>query len=295
MVSLFTFFVQLSACRVVNSMSVDRNMYTKAVLQWHLSMGLDECIEECPVDRRAVVLSTPFTVEKFSYDQTVDSRAQAQTFYESTVQKNNQNADDCHTLSELKGKLESMDCPLKRGARTTVFSDGNPRSRIMLIGEAPGRDEDMQGVPFVGRSGKLLDKILNLIGMDRQSDDPDHSVYITNVLPWRPLENRTPSVDEIVPLLPFVHQHIRLINPAILVLVGGIAAKYILGTNQGITRLRGIWSQYEKYNISIPVMPVLHPAYLLRSPLMKRQTWQDFLDIQEKIEQNIALKRLDIS
>jgi DNA polymerase len=187
----------------------------------------------------------------------------------------------CQTLEELRQALhEFKDCPLKLTATNTVFSDGNPEAKIMIIGEAPGADEDIQGKPFVGVSGQLLDRMFATIGLSRQTN-----IYITNIIPYRPPGNRQPTKQEITQCLPFVHKHIELINPEILVLVGGVAAKAILNTSEGIMRLRGRWHSYpsEKLREPIKCMATFHPAFLLRSPRQKAQSWQDLLMIQEEV------------
>jgi DNA polymerase len=191
-------------------------------------------------------------------------------------------ASSCATLDELRHALLNFEgCELKRYAKNTVFADGTPQGRIMLIGEAPGRDEDEQGLPFVGRAGKLLDRMLGAIGLDRGK------VYITNVLNWRPPQNRDPSPEEAAACLPFLHRHIELADPQILILLGAVSARHVLGLTDGIMRLRGRWEFYQSVHLgrAIPVMPTLHPAFLLRQPATKRLAWRDLLAILEKIEQ----------
>ena len=191
-------------------------------------------------------------------------------------------AQSCTTLAELKTAVTNFEgCELKRSATNTVFADGDPSGRIMLIGEAPGRDEDLQGLPFVGRAGKLLDRMLAEIGLDRKK------VYITNVLNWRPPQNREPSPEEAASCLPFLHRHIELADPKIMILLGAVSVRHVLGLTEGITRVRGKWNLYQSValNRSIPVMPTLHPAYLLRQPAAKRLAWRDLLAIAEKIGQ----------
>ena len=170
-------------------------------------------------------------------------------------------------------------CDLKMGARNLVFFDGNPAARVMIIGEAPGRDEDMQGKPFVGRAGQLLDRMLAAIGMARHADDPARAVYITNVLPWRPPQNRDPTPEEIAMLLPFVQRHVELVDPELVVLMGNTSCQAGLG-RRGITRLRGTWTQaYGR-----PALPMFHPAGLLRNPHNKRHAWADLLELQARLE-----------
>jgi DNA polymerase len=191
-------------------------------------------------------------------------------------------AQSCTTLAELKAAITSFEgCELKRFATNTVFADGDPSGRIMLIGEAPGRDEDLQGLPFVGRAGQLLDRMLAEIGLDRRK------VYITNVLNWRPPQNREPSPEEAAACLPFLHRHIELADPKLLILLGAVSVRHVLGITEGIMRVRGKWNLYQSVglNRSIPVMPTLHPAYLLRQPAAKRLAWRDLLAVAEKLGQ----------
>ena len=184
-------------------------------------------------------------------------------------------ARDAADLESLKAALDAYEhCDLRRGARNLVFSDGTPGARVMVIGEAPGRDEDIQGKPFVGRAGQLLDRMLAAIDLTR-----DGSVYITNVLPWRPPQNRDPKPDEIAMMLPFLERHVALAAPDILILMGNISAQACLG-KRGITRLRGTWTEA----FGRPAMPMLHPAYLLRTPIAKRDTWADLLDVQARLK-----------
>ncbi len=187
-------------------------------------------------------------------------------------------ADGAATLSELAVAMQAFEgCALKHTAANLVFGDGNPEADIMFIGEAPGAEEDREGKPFVGVSGKLLDRMIAAIGLDRTS------AYITNILPWRPPGNRKPSPAEVASCLPFVARHIALVSPKILVLVGGTSTSNLLQTSQGITRLRGRWKSYAGSGEDIPVMPIYHPAYLLRQPGLKREAWRDLLDIKERL------------
>ena len=182
------------------------------------------------------------------------------------------------TLEELKAAMEQFEgCNLKRTAKNLVFADGNPQARIMLIGEAPGRDEDLQGLPFVGRAGQLLDLMLKAIGLDREQ------AYITNVIPWRPPGNRTPTPQETEICRPFIERHVELVNPELIVLLGGSSAKTMLKTTDGIMRLRGKWSSIETQSAKVDALPTLHPAYLLRQPGQKKLAWSDLLKVQEKL------------
>ena len=185
------------------------------------------------------------------------------------------------TLEDLKSALQAFDgCALKKTASNLVFADGNPAADIMLIGEAPGRDEDRMGLPFVGAAGQLLDRMLKSIGMDRQN------VYITNILPWRPPGNRTPSPEETQLLWPFLRRHIQLKAPKIIFALGGSSAKLLLNTQTGILKLRGQMQEIDfsdagDGSLLIPVLPSLHPAYLLRAPNMKKQAFLDLLQLQK--------------
>lgn len=191
-----------------------------------------------------------------------------------------ENIEQASSLDELKKVLESFTgCELKKTAKNTVFGDGNPESKIMLIGEAPGAEEDQQGLPFVGASGKLLDQMMKCIGLDRTK------YYITNIIPWRPPGNRNPTPDEIRLCLPFVEKRIELIKPSIIVMVGGVSAKSLLNTDVGIMRLRGQWQPYQipSGKHSCEGLAIYHPSYLLRSPGQKRHAWQDILKLKHKL------------
>jgi DNA polymerase len=183
----------------------------------------------------------------------------------------------CSTLAELKTALEYFEgCALKKHATTTVFADGNPDARILFIGEAPGYEEDKIGLPFVGRAGKLLDKMLAAIGLDRTV------AYIINVLPWQPPENRNLDLTEVAKCLPFLRRHIELHAPELIVLLGGTPLKHVLGITEGVMRTRGKWLGYHVGGRMIPVMPTLHPAYLLRQPAHKKLAWRDLLQVDDK-------------
>jgi len=182
------------------------------------------------------------------------------------------------TLEALKAKVQSFPCALRETAISTVFSDGNPKARVMVIGEAPGAEEDQQGIPFVGQSGQLLMKAFEAVGLSRVQD-----LYITNIIAWRPPGNRTPTPAEIALCLPLVRQHIALINPDFIVCVGAVATAAILGTTNGISKLRGKWQAYPLAGKQAQVLPVYHPAFLLRSPSRKKEMWFDFLALKAKL------------
>ena len=185
-----------------------------------------------------------------------------------------------NSLEALREAMAGYEhCELKRGARNLVFGDGNPRARVMILGEAPGADEDREGRPFVGRAGQLLDRMLAAIGLSRGAPDAEKAVYITNVMVWRPPGNRDPSVEEIAMMLPFVQRHIALVDPDVLVLMGNTPCSAVLG-QRGILRLRGKWTQ----GLGRAVLPMTHPAYLLRNPIAKREAWADLLEIRMKLE-----------
>lgn len=180
------------------------------------------------------------------------------------------------SLSELKQAMAAVDISIKHCATNMVFGMGNEKADILLLGEAPGAEEDKQGLPFVGQSGQLLDKVLAAIGLDRTK------VYITNILPWRPPGNRTPNTQEVALFRPYVLKHISLVNPKVVVCLGGTSTKALLQTSDGIMRLHGRWTSAE--GVSAKIMPTFHPAYLLRSPSQKREFWRDFLIVREEIQ-----------
>jgi uracil-DNA glycosylase len=186
-------------------------------------------------------------------------------------------AASCDSLEALEAAVRGFDgCGLKRTARSTVFSDGTPGAPIMIVGEAPGREEDEHGKPFVGRSGQLLDRMVAAIGLERA-----RNLYITNVIPWRPPGNLDPSAAEIGLCLPFIRRHIALAKPKAVLLVGRIAAQALLGTSEGITRLRGKWSRLPIGEDGVRALATLHPAYLLRQPVQKAAVWDDLLTLED--------------
>lgn len=193
--------------------------------------------------------------------------------------------EDITTLEGLKKMLQEFDgCALKRTAMNLVFGDGNPKARVMVVGEAPGADEDRQGLPFVGKSGQLLQNIFGSIGLKRED------IYITNIVPWRPPGNRPPTSNEIALCLPFIRKHIALVAPQFLILLGGIATKSILDQDEGITRLRGKWFSYDKEGVEgCSILATYHPAFLLRSPSKKKDVWQDMQALQMKLIEGASL------
>ena len=182
------------------------------------------------------------------------------------------------TLHDLRAMLASFEgCALRMTAKQLVFADGNPQARVMFVGEAPGREEDLEGLPFVGRSGKLLDLMMAAIGLDRTG------AYIANIIPWRPPGNRTPTPQESQICLPFIQRQIELANPDVLVCLGGPASQTLLGVKEGIKRTRGRWFNFHTGTREIKAIATFHPAYLLRSPLEKRFAWRDFLAIKKAL------------
>ena len=258
------------ACRagpVYNAVMQDKDPL--AALAWLVEAGADEAIGENPVNRLAVktpaaaAMPTPLgaapqlpTIKPSGGDPIGDAIAAAAA---------------ASSLAELKAAMDAFEgSALKRAAANTVFADGTPAGRVMIIGEAPGREEDRIGRPFVGRAGQLLDKMLASIDLDRS-----RNCYITNVINWRPPDNRDPSPEEAAICLPFLRRHIELANPALIVLLGAVAARHVMGATEGIMRTRGRWMEYRVGNTMVPVMPTLHPAYLLRQPAHKKLAWRD--------------------
>ena len=190
----------------------------------------------------------------------------------------NERIDKIKSIEELKSYMANFQgCELYKSSTNMVFSDGNPKSKIMLIGEAPGHDEDIQGKPFVGRSGKLLDKMLEAIELNREK------VYIANIIPWRPPNNRRPTEEEIEICLPFIKKHIELINPKVLMLLGSTATFALLKNPEGITKVRGKWVDLILDNITIPTLPTFHPAFLLRQPAQKKYVWEDLKSLKKRV------------
>jgi len=255
-------------------------------LRFYADCGVDEAILSSPVNR----YDTSQSAETADNSRTPQHKAphiQAAQPLSGAASvatvSSKELAGQCQSLEDLREAIEAFEgCSLKNTAKNTVFADGNPEAPIMFVGEAPGRDEDIQGLPFVGAAGQLLNRMLSAIGRDRSS------VYISNILNWRPPGNRTPTLNEAMTCLPFIRRHIQLARPEVVVLLGGTSAKYLLDTNTGIMRLRGKWTELMLDDFgeqTIPALPTLHPAYLLRQPAHKRLAWRDFLEIQAKIKE----------
>jgi uracil-DNA glycosylase family 4 len=263
---------------------------TLTTLNWLVEAGADEAIAEQPVNRLAAsakaAASSPLpTARPAAMAAPAPMKAPAQARMEIPVSGDmigdaQAATASANSLAELQAALEAFDgCALKRTATNTVFADGVATGRVMLIGEAPGRDEDRIGKPFVGRAGQLLDKMLASIGLDRKTN-----AYITNVINWRPPDNRDPTPEEAAACLPFLRRHIELAQPGIIILLGAVAARHVVGINEGIMKLRGRWLEYRVGDRMVPLMPTLHPAYLLRQPAHKKLAWRDLQAIRDKMK-----------
>ncbi|MEC8172359.1 MAG: uracil-DNA glycosylase [Pseudomonadota bacterium] len=258
-------------------------------LRWHIEMGVDELIDDQPIDRYAAAaipraaVAVPSPSANLQPARPAASASPGQPLAPSEGARDAiAIARDANSIADLRERLETFEgCALKFTATNTVFADGDPASDIMFIGEAPGVDEDRQGLPFVGASGQLLNRMLSALGRERAS------IYISNILFWRPPGNRSPTAAETAACLPFVQRHIELARPKVLVFLGGSSAKTMLNRTEGIMRLRGKWFDYmsEELGTPIPAMPTFHPAFLLRQSAQKREAWRDFLAIQEKLEE----------
>lgn len=265
------------------------------LLRFYADAGADEALSDEPADRFAESaapvarpqepkVTVPQQPEATAPRETPPSRPAPQSAAvpdEAQAARARELAREARTLDELREILSGFDgCNLKLTAKQLVFADGNPQADLMLVGEAPGRDEDLAGLPFVGRSGKLLDRILAAIGIERET-----GAYIANVVPWRPPGNRTPTPLETEICRPFIERQIELVNPKVLVTLGGPSAKTLLHASEGVLRLRGNWKVHRTASgVDIPAMPTLHPAYLLRNPAHKKLAWRDFLEIAARLD-----------
>lgn len=257
-----------------------------AMLDWQIELGADEAILDTPIDRfglaeqapsapAAQMAPAPRAAQPMAHATlppeaalTIDAVALAQ-----------EAAAAAQDLAGLKAAVAGFaHCPLRDTAVQLVFADGLPGARVMIVGEAPGRDEEQQGKPFVGQAGQLLDKMLEAIGLDRAATDPAHAVYIANVVPWRPPQNRKPTPEELAMMAPFMRRHIALAAPDLVVLMGNAACEALLGQT-GITRLRGEWVTLD----TCPALPMLHPAYLFRRPQDKALAWADLLSLKARL------------
>jgi uracil-DNA glycosylase len=285
--------------------SLDRNV--RALIAFYLDAGVDALLGEEPIDRFAdepqVVptlasgrsgseasrveassqAASPFPDRQRQFDPPISGQGKllaqaAPPAPEAAVMAARAAAKSAESLDALRALLDTFEgCMLRATATQLVFADGNPKGRVMFVGEAPGRDEDIAGIPFVGRSGKLLDLMIQAIGLDRTQ------VYIANIVPWRPPGNRTPTPHESAICLPFIHRQIELADPDILVCLGQPSTQTLLGTREGITRTRGRWFKFNTGSREIRAMATYHPAFLLRSPLQKRLAWRDFLALKKAL------------
>jgi uracil-DNA glycosylase family 4 len=275
---------------------MERTDALRELLAWYAEMGIDAPVGAEPVDRYAAAAEAPGAAPPAAASappaEQRDLPASAALRSPSpqpaapppgrdeATRAARSLAAEAADLDALRAAVEAFDgCALKKTASKTVFADGKAGAALMFVGEAPGGEEDRTGVPFVGPAGRLLDRMLAAIGLKRED------VYITNILPWRPPGNRNPTDAEIAACLPFIERHIALVGPRILIPVGGTSAKTLLGTNQGIMRLRGRWLNYQTPDMAapLPTRAILHPAYLLRQPAQKREAWIDLLAIKARL------------
>jgi uracil-DNA glycosylase family 4 len=258
----------------------------KQLLAVYLEAGVDCALLEEPVNRladpnpaAALAQTAPAGPARTVALATPAARSGSVLPPEAAIATAREAARTAPSLDALRTLLENFDgCALKSTATRLVFADGNPQARIMFVGEAPGRDEDLQGLPFVGRSGQLLDRMIAAIGLDRSK------AYIANVIPWRPPGNRTPTPQETQICLPFIQRQIELVNPDVLVTLGNPSTQTLLSTREGIMKTRGKWFDYDTGTRMIRAMATFHPAYLLRSPSYKRMSWQDLRSIAKALE-----------
>jgi uracil-DNA glycosylase family 4 len=266
-------------------MTPDSALTARQLLAFYLEAGVDCALTEDPVNR----LSDPDSVAaptaqppplRTAPAAISAAPAAATPAPEVAIMAAREAARTAPSLEVLRALLENFDgCALKSTATRLVFADGNPQARVMFVGEAPGREEDIEGLPFVGRSGKLLDRMIAAIGLDRSK------AYIANVIPWRPPGNRTPTPQETQICLPFIQRQIELVNPDVLVTLGNPSTQTLLSTREGIMKTRGKWFDYDTGTRVIRALATFHPAYLLRSPSYKRMAWQDLRSIAKALEE----------
>lgn len=289
------------------TISTENRKELEALLEFYAANGVDYALDEVPHDRfgemekaRAESLKTaakpspsrPIETKTapFQKEQPIISPEARQSVPDSVALEDARGAaakaDTLDALTDILNTFEG--CNLKRTAKNLVFGAGNPKARVMFVGEAPGRDEDIQGIPFVGRSGELLNKMLAAIDLDREQD-----VYIANIVPWRPPGNRTPTTQEAELCRPFIQRQIELVNPDILVPLGAPASRQLLDTKDGIMKLRGRIKPYALESREIIAIPTLHPAYLLRQPGQKRLAWQDLLKIKKALAEKVTAHATD--
>src|SRR5450631_4056528 len=286
---------RMAGCARLPAMTPETAPTVQQLLAFYLEAGVDCALTDAPVNR----LSDPETAPPPPGPEPRQTPA-ARTFMQSSaaipaahaeaaatpevaIHSAREAARTAPSLEALRDLLEKFDgCALKSTATRLVFADGNPQARVMFVGEAPGREEDLEGLPFVGRSGKLLDRMIAAIGLDRSS------AYIANVIPWRPPGNRTPTPQETQICLPFIQRQIELVNPDVLVTLGNPSTQTLLSTREGIMKSRGKWFDYDTGTRVIRAIATFHPAYLLRSPSYKRMSWQDLRAIAKALEQGVS-------
>ena len=249
-------------------------------LAWQIEAGVTDAVGETPVDRYALPDRLPPSPAAAPAAPPPAAPPPAPAVEVDPVAAATDAAAAAPDLAALRAALDAFPhCELRHGARQLVFSDGLPGARVMIVGEAPGREEDIEGRPFVGRAGQLLDRMFAAIGLARAAPEPARALYITNILPWRPPQNRDPRPDEIAMMKPFVARHVALAAPDLLIAMGNISCQALLG-KRGITRLRGGWTEA----LGLPCLPMFHPAYLLRTPSAKRDAWADLLDLAARLD-----------
>jgi DNA polymerase len=271
-------------------MTPDPAPTVQQLLAFYLEAGVDCALADEPVNRLAEPDPAPAAAPRETAPPRMlreapaampsIPRSETAVAPEAAIASAREAARTAPTLEALRTLLENFDgCALKHTATRLVFADGNPQARVMFVGEAPGRDEDIEGLPIVGRSGKLLDRMMAAIGLDRSK------AYIANVIPWRPPGNRTPTPQETQICLPFIQRQIELVNPDVLVTLGNPSTQTLLSTREGIMRTRGKWFDYDTSTRTIRAIATFHPAYLLRSPSYKRMTWLDLRAIAKALAQ----------
>lgn len=281
--------------------SIDQSINFEDLLRFYAEAGVDAALEASPIDqfsrhqeaKAKVDAERGAAVAAYRAQNAAPAPAAPRPVAARTIQAAVPNsahmaqaqalAAEAMDLESLKAAIERFEgCNLKFTAKNLVFADGNPKASLMLIGEAPGRDEDIQGTPFMGHAGQLLDRMLQSIGQSREN------VYLTNIIPWRPPGNRTPTVMEITMCLPFVTRQIELVQPSHILLLGGASSKALLGVKEGIMRLRGKWHDYALPDgKTIKTLPMLHPDYLLRNPAHKRHAWFDLLQLKAELGKQV--------
>lgn len=254
-----------------------------AALDWYRTAGVDIAVGDVPVDRFAASAAAPRKAQLRPLPAAIAPAAPppppSTPVVNADPSETRELAARARTLDELRAAMDAYNgCSLKLRATQLCFADGNPAAKIMLVGEGPGEQEDLQGKPFVGRAGQLLDRMLAAIGLDRTK------VFIANMVPWRPPGNRNPTPDELALCAPFLHRQVELVAPKIVVTLGNVPTQSLFATNQGITRLRGQWKTLDIGSWNGPVLPTLHPAFLLRTPAAKAQAWKDMLSLKQAMK-----------